>query len=200
MISVAVDGTAEGTYAFVGSCLGIVWLALGRVERFRPQTLAYAQGSVALLVSAEIGVVSSPSVGLTLGLFESVILLATGAAARRTVFVIVGGLGLLLFVPQAAAHCLADSVSVALPLLLSGFLVIGVGVLVARRPSDAWRGPRGSSRRAARRVSSHLRICRRRDQISWYLPRQTAGTMTTRSGEGTCPRRRTVDTVVDSSQ
>lgn len=117
------------------AALGCVWLALTWSGVLRPERTGLALGAVGVLAGCQVLVFGSETPGLVAGVVAAVAMLAVGVTARRLVAVGFGGVGMLLFVPQAIQTWLGDALGGALTLLMVGLLMLGAGLVVAKTRS-----------------------------------------------------------------
>ncbi len=75
--------------------------------------------------------------GLLLGVATAVALLAASVWLHRTEMLVLGGLGLFGYLVGAIGHFLADSVGLPIALLLSGLVLLGVAIAMARLRKSA---------------------------------------------------------------
>ncbi len=113
--------------------VGVAWLLLGSRRRLVPARTAEVLGALAVLVGAEtVRWGELRSWGLALGLLSAAALVGAGAAARRTVLLLVGAVGLFVFLFDAALTWLGRTAPVPLALLVTGGALLLVAVLTGR--------------------------------------------------------------------
>ncbi|HEX9711984.1 MAG TPA: DUF2157 domain-containing protein [Actinomycetota bacterium] len=115
--------------ALVGAGAG----ALTRAGRLTPEGVAYALAGITLLAGMWIpGFEDGGAWAEALAIAFAAALLGASVAIRSTHLLIVGALGLFLFVTTSVMRHFADTIGVPVALLLVGVLLIGSAVMVAR--------------------------------------------------------------------
>jgi hypothetical protein len=115
-----------------------VWLAsaglvlLGVSRRPRVPVLLEVLGALGLLVGAAVTAAQEPGVATVAGLVTSLGLLAVSLVPGRIALSPVGAAGLLIFVPWTIAWYFPGEGRVPLLISVSGVLIVGVAVMMAR--------------------------------------------------------------------
>jgi hypothetical protein len=132
----ALIGTmAEHAAVATGAAL---WLAsaglvlIGVSRRPRVPVLLEVLGALGLLVGAAITAVQEPGVATVAGLVTSLGLLAVSLVPGRIALSPVGAAGLLVYVPWTIAWYFPGEGRVPLLISVSGVLIVGVAVMMAR--------------------------------------------------------------------
>ena len=89
-------------------------------------------GALGLLVGAAVTAVQEPGVATVAGLVTSLALLAVSLVPGRVALSPVGAVGLLVYVPWTIAWYFPGQGRVPLLISVSGVLIVGVAVLMAR--------------------------------------------------------------------
>jgi hypothetical protein len=111
--------------------LGVIWLFLTWGGVLAPRRTAYAVGAVAALFGPQI-LIGDRGWPLLLGTVVAAALLAASVSQRELVLLGLGAAGIFLFVPQLVFHYFADSLGAPVALLLSGALLVGGAIALAR--------------------------------------------------------------------
>src|SRR6266511_1472211 len=113
--------------------VGVAWLLLGSRRLLIPARTAEVLGALAMLLGAEtVRGGELRSWGLALGLLSAAALVGAGAAARRTVLLSVGAVGLFVFPFDATLTWFGRGATVPLALLVTGGALLLVAVLTGR--------------------------------------------------------------------
>ena len=113
--------------------VGVAWLLLGSRRLLIPARTAEVLGALAMLLGAEtVRGGELRSWGLALGLLSAAALVGAGAAARRTVLLSVGAVGLFVFLFDATLTWFGRGATVPLALLVTGGALLLVAVLTGR--------------------------------------------------------------------
>src|SRR6266545_4717603 len=111
----------------------VAWLLLGSRRLLIPARTAEVLGALAMLLGAEtVRGGELRSWGLALGLLSAAALVGAGAAARRTVLLSVGAVGLFVFLFDATLTWFGRGATVPLALLVTGGALLLVAVLTGR--------------------------------------------------------------------
>jgi hypothetical protein len=113
-----------------------LWIAAGETGRLRPKNAAMLIGSAGA-IWAPLFALTWIGFGLLLGVATAVALLAASVWLHRTEMLVLGGLGLFGYLVGAIGHFLADSVGLPIALLLSGLVLLGVAIAMARLRKSA---------------------------------------------------------------
>lgn len=116
--------------------LGIAWLLLAWGRVLRPEPAADALGSLGALLGPQVMRFEEPAWPLLLGLVTAGALLGVSVALRQTVLLAFGAAGIFLFVPQIIFEFFGDTIGVPLALFLTGVVLLGGALLVARLRSE----------------------------------------------------------------
>lgn len=133
----------EGQVGLAVVSAGAVWVAAGWFALLPPPVIAMAAGGVAVLAGAGITAGDWSDAAPLLGLAASVVLLAGGVATDRTPLTIVGLAGGFGYLPWTIGHFFADSLGAPLAILLCGIALLGITLVVLRRPTRST-GPEGA--------------------------------------------------------
>jgi hypothetical protein len=134
----AAAATAGGDALAVGLsvwAVGVLWVAGGWSGLLPPPVVALASGSFVVLVGAQLTAARLEGGGPLLGLASALVLLAAGATGHRLVLAGAGIAGIFVFLPWTVDHFLADTVGVPAAILLSGVLLLGLTLVLLRRPA-----------------------------------------------------------------
>src|SRR6266702_2981996 len=136
-VTAVVEGVAPASPSWGGGAVwavGVAWLLLGSRRLLIPARTAEVLGALAMLLGAEtVRGGELRSWGLALGLLSAAALVGAGAAARRTVLLSVGAVGLFVFLFDATLTWFGRGATVPLALLVTGgALLLVVAVLTGR--------------------------------------------------------------------
>jgi hypothetical protein len=112
--------------------IGAAWLLLTWGGHLRPATTGYALGGLALLLGPQFMRFDQATWPLLLGLVTAGLLLTFSVTLRNTILLGLGAAGIFLFVPQIIFEYFGDTIGVPLALFLTGVVLLGAALLVAR--------------------------------------------------------------------
>jgi hypothetical protein len=112
--------------------IGVAWLLLAWGQQLRPPTTAYALGSLAVLFGPQMMRFDDATWPLLLGLVTAGLLLTFSVALRNTILLGFGAAGIFIFVPQIIFEYFGDTIGVPLALFLTGAVLLGAALLIAR--------------------------------------------------------------------
>ncbi len=118
--------------------IGVAWFVLAWAGVVRPVRTGQVAGAVAALVGP-LQMVGAGRAGLVLGVVTAAALVAASVALRETVLSGLGVLGLFVFIPQLVFEFFGDQLGAPVALLLSGGLLLGVALWLARAHGRASR-------------------------------------------------------------
>lgn len=128
-------------YAWIAWGIGLAWLVLSYLDRMPPQKTGYALGSIAVLLSPQLGMLESfdaPVLMLGLGVATALGLLAAALFTEERLFLGFGAVGILIYVPQITFEVFGeDTLAVPIVLLVTGLSLIAVAVIYARMRRSA---------------------------------------------------------------
>ena len=116
--------------------LSALWIVAGETGRLRPKNAAMLIGSIGAIL-APMYTFEWMGFGLLLGVATAVAMLAASVWMHRTEMLVLGGLGLFGYLVGAIGYFLADSVGLPIALLLSGLVLLGVAIAMARLRKSA---------------------------------------------------------------
>jgi hypothetical protein len=122
----------EAFYGLAIWGIGVAWLFLAWGGHLRPPTTAYALGSLAVLFGPQVMRFDDATWPLLLGLVTAGLLLTFSVTLRNTILLGFGAAGIFLFVPQIIFEYFGDTIGVPLALFLTGVVLLGAALLVAR--------------------------------------------------------------------
>jgi hypothetical protein len=134
----SVDG--EGMVGLAVAAAGGAWVVAGWLAVLPPPALALVGGGIAVLAGMGFTVEDWSDAAPLLGLAAAVIFVAVGVATDRTPLTVVGLVGGFGYLPWTVGHFFADSLGVPLAMLLCGVALLGVTLMVLRRPSHGLPG------------------------------------------------------------
>lgn len=112
--------------------IGVAWLFLAWGNHLQPQITAYALGSFAALLGPQVMRFSDNAWPMLLGLATAGALLAFSVGLRNTMLLGFGAGGIFIFVPQIIFEYFGDTIGVPLALFLTGVVLLGAALLIAR--------------------------------------------------------------------
>lgn len=124
-----------GAVGLAVAAAGAVWVAGGWLSLLPPEVIALVGGGVAVLVGAGITMDDWSDAAPLLGLGAAVVFLAVGIGTGRMPLTVVGLAGGFGYLPWTMGHFFADSLGVPVAMLLCGVALLGVTIVVLRRPS-----------------------------------------------------------------
>ncbi len=127
-----IDQPPDEFYGLAIWGVGIAWLFLAWGGHMRPQFTGYALGSLAALFGPQVMRFSDNAWPMLLGLVTAGALLAFSVGLRNTILLGFGAAGIFIFVPQIIFEYFGDTIGVPLALFLTGVVLLGAALLVAR--------------------------------------------------------------------
>lgn len=122
----------EAFYGLAIWGIGGAWLFLAWGGHLRPPTTAFALGSLAVLFGPQTMRFEDATWPLLLGLVTAGLLLVSSVTLRNTILLGFGAAGIFIFVPQIIFEYFGDTIGVPLALFLTGVVLLGAALLVAR--------------------------------------------------------------------
>jgi hypothetical protein len=119
-------------YGLAVWAIGVAWAVLAWGNHLQPQITAYALGSFAALLGPQVMRFSDNAWPMLLGLATAGALLAFSVGLRNTMLLGFGAAGIFIFVPQIIFEYFGDTIGVPLALFLTGVVLLGAALLVAR--------------------------------------------------------------------
>jgi hypothetical protein len=108
------------------------WAIAGGMGRLPPDRAAYALGSFAMLIGAQV-VADTTDAGLWLGIATAGALLAASVVRHERVLLGFGVVGLFMFLMRTIQEYLGGGPAMAVGLAVTGFAVIVVALVLSRR-------------------------------------------------------------------
>ena len=112
--------------------LGIAWLLLTWGGHLRPEITGFALGSFAALLGPQVMRFGDSAWPMLLGLATAGALLTVSVTLRKTILLGFGAAGIFVFVPQIIFEYFGDTIGVPLALFVTGVVLLGAALLVAR--------------------------------------------------------------------
>ena len=112
--------------------IGVAWLALAWGEVVQPARTGRVVGAAVALVGPLMAFGASGRWGPVLGVVTAGALVAASVPARETVMLGLGVIGLFVFVPNLVFEYFGDELGAPMALLLSGVVLLGVSLWIAR--------------------------------------------------------------------
>ena len=112
--------------------IGVAWLALAWGEVVRPARTGRVVGAAVALIGPLMAFGASGRWGPVLGVVTAGALVAASVPARETVLLGLGVIGLFVFVPNLVLEYFGDELGAPMALLLSGVVLLGVALWIAR--------------------------------------------------------------------
>lgn len=121
-------------FGFVVWAYGLVWMLVARSGLLQPQGAGMVLGAAAMLTGAQMTGAEGDltTIGVLLGLATAGGLAGLGVMLRERLPIILGGIGIFLFVPQAMFHFFGDAMGGMFGLFASGLLLVGLAIWFGR--------------------------------------------------------------------
>ena len=113
-----------------------LWIVAGQTVRLQPKNAAMLIGSAGAIWAPQFAF-TWMGFGLLIGVATAVALLVASVWLHRTEMLVLGGLGLFGYLVGAIVHFLSDSIGLPIALLLSGLVLLGVAITMARLRKNA---------------------------------------------------------------
>ena len=113
---------------------GLVWILVTRSGVLQPLGTGMLLGTLAMLIGAQLTVDDGAmaTVGTLLGLATAGLLAGAGVMLKEKFTIILGGIGIFWFVPQAMFHFFGEAMGGMFGLFVSGLLLIGLAIWFGR--------------------------------------------------------------------
>jgi hypothetical protein len=126
------DQPPEEFFGLAVWAIAVAWLLLTWGEHLQPRTTGYALGSFGALLGPQVMRFNDSAWPMLLGLATAGALLTLSVGLRNTVLLGFGAAGIFIFVPQIIFEYFGDTIGVPLALFLTGIVLLGAALLVAR--------------------------------------------------------------------
>ncbi|HEX6933608.1 MAG TPA: DUF2157 domain-containing protein [Streptosporangiaceae bacterium] len=110
--------------------LSALWVIAAHRGYFLPREVGYFVGGIGLLVGAQMTM--EIAAGQALALVTVAAILTAGVVLRRVILLVLGAIGVIETVPQTAARYLPENVGAPLAILVTGLILLGVALRLAR--------------------------------------------------------------------
>lgn len=113
---------------------GLVWILVTRSGVLQPLSSGMVLGAIAMMIGAQLTVDDGAigTVGTLLGLATAGLLAGAGVMLKEKLTIILGGIGIFWFVPQAMFHFFGEAMGGMFGLFVSGLLLIGLAIWFGR--------------------------------------------------------------------
>jgi hypothetical protein len=120
-------------YGFVVWGFGLAWILVSRAGVLAPSACGVVLGAFAMLVGAQIASSDDfATFGVLLGLGTAALFAIAGVAMRERLPIILGGIGVFWFVPQAMFHFFGETFGGMFGVFVTGLLIIGLAIWFGR--------------------------------------------------------------------
>ena len=120
-------------YGFVVWGFGMAWILIARAGVLPRLNVGMILGGLAMLYGAQIAAIEDTAAfGVLLGLGTAGVLAGAGVLLKEKLTIILGGIGIFMFVPQAMFHFFGEEMGAMFGLFFSGLLIIGLAVMFGR--------------------------------------------------------------------
>lgn len=121
-------------YGFVVWGFGLAWILVSRSGVLTPLSCGVVLGAFAMLVGAQITGAEGDftTVGVLLGLGTAGLFATAGVMMRERLLIILGGIGIFWFVPQAMFHFFGETFGGMFGIFVTGMLIIGLAIWFGR--------------------------------------------------------------------
>ena len=121
-------------FGFVVWAYGLVWILMTRAGVLQPEVSGMALGALAMLYGAQMTMVEGDftTVGVLLGLGTAGLMAGAGVMSKERLPIILGGIGIFMFVPQAMFHLFGEAMGGMFGLFVSGLLLVGLAIWFGR--------------------------------------------------------------------
>ncbi|MDJ0952686.1 MAG: hypothetical protein QNJ81_03300, partial [Acidimicrobiia bacterium] len=121
-------------FGFATWGIGFVWLLVTRAGVLRPPAAGVVLGAVTMLVGAQIAAVEGSTVtfGVLLGVATAALFATAGIVMRERLAIILGGVGIFWFVPQAMFHFFGETFGGMFGLFVSGIAIVALAIWFSR--------------------------------------------------------------------
>jgi hypothetical protein len=119
--------------------IGLAWGLVARAGVLQPGKVGLVIGAISMFYGAQLVAIGSDieALGIWLGLATAALFAAGGVVLREKATIIVGGIGIFWFVPQAMFHFFGETFGGMVGLLLSGLAIVGLAIWFSRNRETA---------------------------------------------------------------
>ncbi len=119
-------------YGLVAWGVGLIWILVSRAGVL-PRGTAIVLGSVTMFIGAQLIAGDVEAFGILLGLLTAALFAAAGVTFEDRIAIILGGIGIFWFVPQAMFYFLGDAIGGMFGLFSSGVVMVAFALWFSRR-------------------------------------------------------------------
>ena len=121
-------------FGFVAWGIGLVWVMISRSGILQPVTVGMILGAITMLYGAQLAAIEgdTDTLGILLGLATAGLFAAAGVVFREKLAIILGGIGIFWFVPQAMFHFFGETFGGMFGLFISGLAIVGLAIWFSR--------------------------------------------------------------------
>ncbi len=121
-------------YGFVVWGIGLTWILVSRSGVLQPLGTGMVLGAMAMLTGSQIAVGEGDivSFGLVLGLATAALFATAGIVMREKLAIILGGIGIFWFVPQAMFHFFGETFGGMFGLFVTGVAIVALAIWFSR--------------------------------------------------------------------
>lgn len=126
-------------YGFLVWGIGLAWGLAARSGLLVPGRVGMVIGAISMFYGAQLVGFDGDfeALGIWLGLVTATLFAVGGVVLREKATIIVGGIGIFWFVPQAMFHFFGETFGGMMGLFLSGLTIIGLAIWFSRNREDA---------------------------------------------------------------
>ena len=113
---------------------GLVWILVSRAGILQPLKCGTVLGAIAMVVGAQMTTAAgdSATAGVLLGLATAGLLTGAGVMLRERLPIILGGISIFLFVPQAMSELIGEEMGAMFGVFVAGLLLVGLAIWFGR--------------------------------------------------------------------
>lgn len=121
-------------FGFVTWGIGLVWILITRAGVLAPLGAGIVLGAMTMLVGAQITAAGggTDTLGILLGFAVAALFATAGVVMREKLAIILGGIGIFWFVPQAMFHFFGETFGGMFGLFVSGLAIVALAIWFSR--------------------------------------------------------------------
>lgn len=121
-------------YGFVVWSVGLIWALVSRAGVLQPSGSGIVLGVASMFTGSQMAAGGGDYVtfGVLLGLATAALLATAGVILKEKLAIVLGGVGIFMFVPQAMFHFFGEAFGGMFGLFLSGLALVGLAIWFGR--------------------------------------------------------------------
>jgi hypothetical protein len=121
-------------FGFVAWGIGLVWILVSRAGVLQPSGTGMVLGAITMLYGAQLAAIEgeTDAFGILLGLATAGLFATAGVVLREKLTIVLGGIGIFWFVPQAMFYFFGETFGGMFGLFVSGLAIVALAIWFSR--------------------------------------------------------------------